>query len=188
MRRNRHAALGLALLALAALSGCGTSPASAPTTEIKNPSFVRTAPPRDERPGAQIYGATSDAPTSTSAVIDGSVGGTLQLREFRLDVPKGAFEGSATITMNLPDPSIYQVDLHIDPPAANHFEVPVVLTATLPTRTDAMADEFLWYDGSVEAWRVIPTTRNVNTITVATPLTHFSLYGIIDYVLGKAGW
>jgi len=183
MRRHRRAPLGLALLALTVLAGCGQSPASAPQTSFRQPTFVRTA-----APPAGTFGATTDGPVTTSAVIDGKVGGVIQLREFRLDVPEGAFEGSATITMTMPDPTIYQVDLHIEPPTANHFVNPVILTATLPTRPDAMADDFLWYDGSQDLWRVIPTDRNVGTVTVSAPLSHFSLYGVVDYHLGKAGW
>jgi hypothetical protein len=118
-------------------------------------------------------------------VIDGTVGGVLELSVFRLDVPAGAFDGPATITISMADPMIYQCDLQIDPPAANHFLVPVVLTATMPTRTDALVDHFLWHDLDANVWRVIPTVRDVNTVTVASPLSHFSAYGIVE---GKAGW
>ena len=185
MERNRVVRLGSVLFALAALSGCGMSPASAPpNTAITNPTFVRIVQP-PATAGREAGRTSALSPLAASMVIDGSVGGVIELSVFRLQVPAGAFVGPATISINMADPTIYQCDLTIDPPAANHFLVPVVLTATLPTRTDAMIDHFLWHDVDADVWRVIPTVRDVNTVTVASPLSHFSAYGVVE---GKAGW
>ena len=121
-------------------------------------------------------------PTVTT-VIDGSKGGTINAGRVRLDIPDGAFTGKATITVTMPDPSRFIVNLDIQPPSANQFKKPVEMRLNcggLPwTRTPAA----YWYNPASQRWYGL-TQSDFSGGEVRVKLSHFSTYG----AGGKAGW
>ena len=121
---------------------------------------------------------------SVSAEIDGSKGGSLQVGRFTLTVPEGAYDGTATITCNLPDSTMMLCDLEISAGTPNQFRIPVVLSlSTQDLAVDAGSLSLFWYDPSVDGWRSMPTTVDSKQSCVSVALTHFS-----RYCGGKAGW
>ena len=126
-------------------------------------------------------------PTSGSKLINGLLGGTLQVGRFTLVVPPLAFSGSATIRINVPDASQMKVELNISPASANHFRLPVVLSSNVAGADTPLISklETVWFDELAGVWRPVPGSAvNVTGLTVYAPLYHFSTYG----VQGKAGW
>jgi hypothetical protein len=126
-------------------------------------------------------------PTSGSKLINGLLGGTLQVGRFTLVVPPLAFSGSATISINVPDPSQMKVELNIWPASANHFRLPVVLSSNVAGVDVSLISklETVWWDEEDGKWcPVNGSAVNVAGLTVYAPLYHFSTYG----VQGKAGW
>ena len=129
-------------------------------------------------------GTLPDAGLSVSAEIDGAKGGSLHAGRFILTVPRGAFDGTATVTCRLPDSTMMLCDLQISAETPDQFKVPVVLS--LDTRDLGVDDSTLsifWYDPSVTGWRAMPTTVDSKESVVSVALTHFS-----RYCGGKAGW
>jgi len=174
----------LLALVLASLAGCTASPVGAPRLTVENPEFVRAQTvPQDDGVGPTASESGSDGPTA-SRVIDGRKGGVVDVGAFRVQVPPGAFEGSATITLEQPDPAVLRCALSIAPESANFFKVPVLLIARPPDR-NAIGKVMVWYDPSAATWRRIASLPSADVQEVIAPLTHFSDYGLI---LGRAGW
>jgi hypothetical protein len=170
--------LAAAFTALA-LSSCSKSVLEAPSQAAqatKNPVFESAAAPDSAQP-------VSVSPLIGSVVIDGAVGGKLAVGSFRVEVPAGAFKGSATITISQPDPTVLLCDLSINPPAANQFAVPVTLASKLPGVLSLAMDQMLWLDPTADAWRLIPSVSDPLSIELRSQLWHFS-----KYATGRAGW
>lgn len=165
-----------AAAAVLALSSCSKSVLEAPSTLIKNPVFETSRP----SVGA---GATAVGPLAGSQLIDGAAGGSLSVGSFRLEIPAGAFRGSATISITQRDPSILRCDLGIDPPSANQFAVPVTLVAQLPSATALNTDQNMWYDPAAQGWRLIGSAPDPLATELRSDLWHFS-----EYATGRAGW
>jgi hypothetical protein len=179
MSLARSIRLLAAAVAVLALSSCSKSVLEAPSQAAqatKNPQFESAAGPDSAQPA-------SGSPLKGSVVIDGAVGGKLSVGSFRVEVPAGAYRGSATITISQPDPAILVCDLSIDPPAANQFAVPVTLATKLPNALSLVTDQMLWLDPSVLAWRLIPSVPDPLSIELRSQLWHFS-----KYAAGRAGW
>jgi len=125
---------------------------------------------------------------SASKTLVGAVGGTVQVGRFTLIVPPGAIQGTATITVQIPDPSVMRCDLSIAPASANGFKVPVLLVGNLlgAKDLDPLNVGTLWYDPARGCWVSVPGALFDPSLSLLrTPLWHFSKYGIQD---GKAGW
>src|SRR5258705_11702239 len=168
-----------AAVAVLALSGCWKSAleaTSAPSAAAPQPVFE--AAPRVEGSTVNV-----GVPLTASQAIDGAVGGKVAVGPSRVEVPPGAFKGVATITITQPDPTILKCDLTIDPPAANQFALPVVLAVQLPNSLALTLDQNMWLDKSADLWRLIPSTPDLLTTELRSPLWHFSTYGT-----GRAGW
>jgi hypothetical protein len=174
MFTRRMVVLLAAALGLVAASGCSRSPVGTSESVIQNPTFERAHPPG--------FSSTATAPITGSQTIDGAVGGSLSVGSFRVDVPAGAFQGSATISITQNDPNVLVCDIGISPASANGFAVPVTIVSELPSST-AVNDQWLWYDASVNGWRPISSQPNSATLELSSQLWHFSLYGI-----ERAGW
>ncbi len=120
----------------------------------------------------------------TSASIDGAKGGTLRCGRFRLDIPAGAFAGTATIQMAQPDSTVMLCDLSISPSSFNHFSKPVTLTLDASGLTvSAGSLSIYWYDPLTRLWIDLRAKTDPATGQVTQQLTHFS-----RYVGAKAGW
>ncbi len=168
------------------LSGCGGLPLNAPSLDALGapaptsgwsgtPEFISTVPAL----GAKL-------PTtglSSSAGINGLVGGSVSCGRFRVKIPAGAFSGTGTVTMTVADTAVAVVALNISPSSLNNFKVPVALSYN-PTGLN-LADPVViyWYDSTRRAWVSLSTNVDVATGLPTVLLTHFSTYGA-----GKAGW
>lgn len=168
------------------LAGCSSLPTAPDPGTYKNPDFVRVDA---QQVGSMSTNATLDtSPGSGEAMIDGAIGGTLQVGRFTLTVPPGAFAGTATVSIFIPDQSVVHCQLGISPASANGFAVPVTLrsdcSGTIVLDPAQLAE--LWFDEAAQVWRQVPGANVdiVNTDVIA-PLHHFSDYGVVD---GKAGW
>ena len=169
------------LLAVAAtvlaLSSCSKSVLQAPADKIiKNPVFEISGLPLGAGAGAVV-------PLTGSQLINGAVGGSLSVGSFRVEVPAGAFQGSATISITQSDPGILVCDLGISPLSANQFAVPVSLVARLPSATALITDQNMWYDPSAQGWRLIGSAPDPLSGELRSVLWHFS-----TYATGRAGW
>lgn len=176
------AAFALTLLLPATL---GAPPVSADGTRVISVDEEPLVPVLEEPKLVDV--PALPGPTSGSKLINGLLGGTLQVGRFTLVVPPLAFSGSATISINVPDASQMKVELNIFPASANHFRLPVVLSSNVSGAVLPLISELetVWFDELAGVWRPVPGSAvNVAGLTVYAPLYHFSTYG----VQGKAGW
>ena len=182
---------------VAALASCSRLPMAPYERVVKNPTFVHGPLPTSSAqagPGGLLSGSDSNG-VSGSAVIDGAAGGQFNVGRFTLIVPPGAFAGTATLSITVPDTAVIYCELGIEPPTLNHFSVPVTLRSDCSGTNADLASRLvqLWYDESAGVWRPVPgSAPDVVNFDVIAPLQHFSIYGIIEDVLGvvegKAGW
>ena len=175
-RTGMHRAATVAM-ALGLLSGCSSAPVGPASVTSDNPQFAHSTSVPE--PAA----LTGSVLTQTSALINGTVGGVVKLGDWSVNIPAGAFAGSATVTINVPDPAVAKCDLNISPASANAFKVPVLLSCRLRTTTEVLADDMMWWDPAASKWRVIASAPSVATMSRVAPLWHFS-----KYACGKAGW
>ena len=216
----RIRALAAATLLLAFVVGCGTSPmapdpaagggtAGGPAPAPAGPKILiinadgsvsYTRPPASVSLAGSMAQAdvrpSADRALSQSAVMDGAVGGKMRCGRFVLLVPAGAFDGTGTVTMSMPDSTIMIVDLSIAPAELNGFKLPVdlaITTTDVSVTPDSL--QLYYYNPESNEWLslacdtavqddprlvedVLTTTRGL-----LTPLEHFSKYSA-----GKAGW
>src|SRR5436309_1107305 len=112
--RVRQAAIVVA--SLLALAGCSMHPTApgAPAGQSSTPSAV---------PGVAA-GSTAVSLVASKA-IDGRVGGVLSVGRWKVIVPDGAFSGTGTITITVPDTSLDKCDLSIAPSSLTGFSATV---------------------------------------------------------------
>jgi hypothetical protein len=180
----------LATISLVAIVGCGRAPsapnvASGPPDTYTSPVFVQV--PR----AGDATGAVPTGIQSGEAPIDGAIGGEIQVGRFTVVVPAGAFVGTATIHVTVPDPNVVACELEISPASANGFTLPVDLRANCAgaTNVDLAQCGTLWYDEANGVWRTVSGTAvDLEAQTVTASLWHFSTYGVADLLSGKASW
>ncbi len=185
-----------------ALAGCGDSPiAPSGIASNEGASPTGTAPPilsvsadgsvqyvpaptLDLSGGSLASGTLSLNWISSSAVIDGSQGGTVQAGRFGVRLLPGSFRGPATITLTMPDSTIMLCYLTISPSSANKFKYPAELTANLSGLVvDASNLTMYWFDPDKGTWVSLFAKSKSTTTAVTAYLDHFSAYAA-----GKAGW
>ncbi len=121
---------------------------------------------------------------SSSATVDGMVGGTVRCGRWTVVVPPGAYSGAGTITISVPDKSATTCDLDIKPGGLNGFLVPVELSlSTQGLNVDPTTLTIYWYDPATGKWMDVHGTGDSGKQTLTAYLYHFS-----TYAAGKAGW
>jgi hypothetical protein len=196
--------VSLVVLALAgmmgwAMSGCGTSPVSPASLDSSGTaSVLASSPPilTVSSEGGVGYtlipsgdanlgsGTSGGSGASVSGKFDGAKGGKLNCDRLILTIPPGAFSGTATITITIPDRTVLKGELAISPASANNFAVPVKLAVDLrDLPVDPTTLAVYWYDPAAGTWVVQPTTAVLSPLSITTNLSHFS-----SYAAGKAGW
>lgn len=190
LRQRSTRTLGaVAMLSIAFLLGCSRAPtapsvASAPQ-EFVNPSFVTI--PRTTTLAASDTSAAL-APIVVTQNMDGALGGVVLAGRFMVQVPAGAFDGTADITITVPDPGLMHCFLDITPSTANAFKIPVDLLADCAGAQLVSAGDLAVVRNEVTSgvWRTVTgSSSDVVTWTVQAHLEHFSEYGVVDT---KAGW
>lgn len=122
--------------------------------------------------------------TTTSRVVDGSVGATLRCGKWTLEMPAGAFTGSATISMTSVDGVEPTIDLQISDESKNAFRTPVWLSYKYNNGNDAADKAIFWWDPFNRRWVPVPSLIvDLMGGELKVPLWHFS-----TYKSGKAGW
>ena len=122
--------------------------------------------------------------------IVGSLGGSLTNGRWHIDVPAGAFDGTASVGIGVPSGTSPSCHLQILPADKNHFQKPVKLTAdcsNVPT-DELKTYGISWYNPATQTWEpVAGSTVDLVHKTVSAPLQHFSAYSV-GPVGGRAGW
>jgi len=152
--------------------------------EIESPVAIESpdlTPADDGRYVPEIpYLGTFETGTTTK-VIDGTLGGTIERGPFRVDVPANSVEGDVQFKVEIPDDGTIQVHLT---PHGMTFDKPVVLTVDLRIASGLGENVALfWWNQKQERWDNIGGTFDPDTKQLVTNLDHFS-----TYAPGRAGW
>lgn len=176
--------------------GCAQAPTS---PEPSTPESTTAAQPADLRSGpadAAPQGLLGGIiPIATRLVVRtlnvvGSVGGSLSNGRWQVDVPAGAVEGSATISLSVSSLTSPDCHLEIAPLSKNQFSVPVTLTADCRgVPADELAKYVIyWYNPALETWVPVSGSKvDLTQKTVSAELEHFSRYAV-GPVGGRSGW
>ena len=124
---------------------------------------------------------------SGSAVIDGLRGGSLTVGRFTVRVPKGAWLGKATVSIEVPDPAVLTCKLGLRGQVVN-FLVPVLLVSDVGGAIDTDPEQLqvVCLNEDKGVWELVPDSLlYLDVLKLLTPLPHFSSYGVVE---GKAGW
>ena len=121
---------------------------------------------------------------------EGNIGAPLvrRLREdgyevLETDIRPGTGGGYLMADINHP-----VVRLSISPASANHFLLPVLMTANAQRMDKALLSVacISYYNPTTGKWEDLESTVSILGLTVSTPLWHFSTYRVSSE--GKAGW
>ena len=191
MRRIKKfaATVLLAVFVAGILGGCMDAP-TAPTHHAQTAS---TATSRAAAPDGLIGSLVGLVVNLVVKVLNivGSIGGSLTNGRWRVDVPAGAVDGTATVSVGAVSSTSPNCQLEITPADKNHFLKPVLLTvncSSVPTET-LRTYAIFWYNPTTKTW--VPVTGSTVDLTnkrVSAPLQHFSNYAVGPVVGGKAGW
>jgi hypothetical protein len=128
------------------LTGCSRNPV-APATDLSGQPGAGNAAvsvvPADPEPGTADGGIPDHATQSYLVTSEG----TLTVGRWTLWFRKNSLTQPATITMWVTDPEAMDVHIDVQPPAANNFNSPVVLTAN----TSDVAN-FDYSTGDMQVW------------------------------------
>jgi hypothetical protein len=185
--RKRLAPLALVALALAFLVGCG----QAPNAPIVSQQAAAVQVHQTAETNSLIGGLVSVVGDVVNLVVRvlnlvGSLGGSLTNGRWRVDVPAGAVDGDATVTLGVPTTTSDNCQLEILPTTKNHFATPARLTVTCPGVPSSALSNYtiFWLDPATRKWVPVESTVDLNAKTVSAPLQHFSTY----CVGSKASW
>jgi len=179
-RIPRSFVLGLAILL--AVAGCSNLP-----TQPLSPADSQAIGTSGQAQTLSLLGGGSSSTGSKTAVI-GVLGGSVSAGNFTVVFPPLALTQTATVTVSQPDLAHPVVNLSISPASANKFLLPVLLVANArPMDRTLLATACIsYYNPSTGKWEDLASTVSVLTLTVSTPLWHFSTYRVSSD--GKAGW
>lgn len=198
IRSHRSIWMAVALMLAVALAGCfGAAQVTAPAPHNPPADTIATGIPVDSLAPAPVTPAPVIAPimldihavtvaiTADSAMIDGAAGGTISNGMVRIDVPGGAFNGTAMIGFVMTDPAAMQADIHITPDSLNRFAKPVRLRFLCHGKSGGAATGVFWYEPTKAQWYGLTSSAYDSTSDeVSVDVRHFSRYG----AGGRAGW
>jgi hypothetical protein len=159
------------------LTGCGSD------GRVMAPTQAQVGAPLGAGPVLQKD--DGDKLSSVSVVIDGAIGGVVELGRSLLTIPPGAFEGTKTITMVCKNDSGKECQLY---PEGLQFARPVQLTIKLNgTMIDGPDATIYWWDPTAGVWVDMMGTYSASGHAVTADLHHFSIY-CAGSRTGRAGW
>lgn len=193
--RKLHAKLLLGTLALGLLTGCMQHSTSPVAPERASTTVSGRAPEPTgllDTVGGVLGGALDGVMMLVVKTLHivGDVGGSLSNGRWRLDVPAGAFDGAADISMSLLDRTGTRCELEITPAEKNNFDKPVRLTIDCSGVPVEQLKTFVIfrYDPAKNTWNPVAGSKvDLKRKTVSAPLYHFSTYAVARSD-GKAGW
>jgi hypothetical protein len=176
-------------------ANAGTEGASALTIPVEEPSGNGTTgdqPVNLPTDASDILTAFGQGGTLSArgADLPGNTDAMVQNGRWRVEVPAGAIDGPARITITIPGAKGTACDLSIAPAEKNHFAVPVRLVADchgVPPHK-LMGYAIYWYNPDTQGWVKVPGSQvDLKKKTVSAPLEHFSIYAV-GPAPGKPGW
>jgi hypothetical protein len=118
-------------------------------------------------------------------VVNGAVGALVSRGTWTVQIPAGAFEGTATVTMTTTSSNPNVCEFQISPATKNGFAKPAVLTSRIPLGMSVSTACIEWYNPQTGTWDPVPGSAvNAQTRTVSAPVWHFSQYRVD----GRSGW
>jgi len=193
MERFRRLLPGIALLLV--VCGCGAA-----TTAPVVPGDGGTPPPDttasqspptrgSQDPLGGIVGALPRLVTRV-ANLAGDVGASLDNGRWSLDVPAGAIQGDARLTIVVAYSKSGECSMSVDPAEKNKFDVPAIVTVNCASLTDDQLAQsgILEFDPATRRWFDVPDSKvDMSHRTVSAPVDHVARY-TVGPVGGKAGW
>jgi hypothetical protein len=192
MRSFKRLITPLILLALVAASlvGCGAMP-TAPTAQTETTQTVsRSAEPADLLSGVVGVVNSLVGLVVRTLNLEGSLGGSLTNGRWRVVMPAGAVDGSATIALGVPNTSSPDCKLEIWPSDKNRFSTPATLTVDCRyVASSELANYAIyWADPVAKQWVELSGSKvDLTSKTVSVSILHFSEYSVGPRG-GKAGW
>ena len=193
MRRCRKIVVALLLgtFTVGLAAGCG----ELPTAPVSPQQIASASSGRSAQSSGLIGSVVSVVDALVKLVfraltIVGSVGGSLTNGRWRVDVPAGAFDGSATVKIGVIDGTSPSCQLEISPAEKNAFRTPVRLTANCSSIASDQLKNYVifWFNPATRAWVPVEgSTVDLSRKTVSAPLQHFSAYAVGPRG-SKAGW
>jgi len=165
---------GIALLLV--VCGCGAAPSAPvlPGDESARPVGIGTLPRFAIR----------------SVDLAGDLGGSIENGRWDLDVPAGAIEGDARVTMTVAYIKSGDCTMAIVPADKNKFDVPALLTVDCAALTNEQLAQsvILEFDPATRRWfEVAGSSVDVPRRTVSALVDHVARY-TVGPAGGKAGW
>jgi len=179
--------LALCMAVLLAVAGCSNLP-TAPQSIQSGSNADGTGGAPSQALSLNLLGDSSGTTTTKSAVI-GLLGGVVSVGDFTVVIPPLALTQTATVTVSQPDLAHPVVNLSISPASANHFLLPVLLTANVKRLDPALLSiaTISYYNPATARWETVPgVSLSLLNLTLTAPLSHFSTYRVSTD--GKAGW
>jgi hypothetical protein len=122
--------------------------------------------------------------------VAGASGGTIDNGRWQLDVPAGAFAGTAHLTLGVTGMRAPACQLQVTPQSLDGFVQPLTLTCDCRGVGTRRIANFvmLRVDPARATWVPVPgSTVDVKHHTVSAPITHFAMYGVGNSD-GTPGW
>lgn len=133
----------------------------------------------------ELPGLVSNVVNAVTQVVDGALGAVLRTGLWTVQIPAGAFAGTATVSLNASASNPTVCGLEIAPASKNGFANPVTLTARIPLGMSASSARIEWFNPQTQAWDPVPgSSVNLLTRTVSAKIWHFSQYRVD----GRSGW
>jgi len=185
---ERFARLGAGVAVLLVVCGCGAA-TTAPAPPGETSGAQETTGRGAREPIGGILGAL---PRLVNRIVDlaGDLGASVENGRWSLDVPAGAIEGGARITLGVTYAKSGECTMEVVPSDKNKFEVPALVTVDCAALTDEQLAQsvILEYDPATRRWSDVPGS--------VVDASHRNVSALVDHVArytvgpagGKAGW
>ena len=191
MERFGRLLTGIALLLV--VCGCGAN-ATAPVLpgdDGGSPADTTASqtPPARQDPLGGIVGALPRLVTRVTNLA-GDLGAALENGRWSVDVPAGAIEGDARITITVAYSKSGECTMDVVPADKNKFDVPAIVTVSCPSLTDDQLSQsvIMEFDPVARRWFDVPGSKvDMSHRSVSAPVDHVARY-TVGPAGGKAGW
>jgi hypothetical protein len=193
MERFGRLMTGIALLLVVCGCGAATTAPVLPGDGGGSPSYTTAvqSPPSQgsQDPLGGILGALPRLVTRV-ANLAGDLGASLENGRWSVDVPAGAIEGDARITIVVAYAKSGECSMEVVPADKNKFDVPAIVTVTCPSLTDDQLSQsvIMEFDPATRRWFDVPGSMvDMSHRNVSAPVDHVAR-DTVGPAGGKAGW